>query len=107
MAGPIMMPMAELRYRAAIVCTGLALAAGVPVHAARAATPIGEFLLADASGAIVPAPHEGEVDTIITGGTQPAGARATWEEARKRFLECGACGDEQPFPDKIPEAWVK
>ena len=43
-----------------------------------------------------------KVDPIVTGSRVTEDQLAQWRAAKARFLECGMCGDLQPFPEELP-----
>ncbi|MFK7903371.1 MAG: hypothetical protein AB8B49_11085 [Nitratireductor sp.] len=45
---------------------------------------------------------DNHVDPIVTGQALSAEDLAEWKLRKKRFLECGLCGQEQAFPGDLP-----
>ena len=40
------------------------------------------------------------IDPIITGNTISVESMVDWQKRKKRFLDCGLCGDAQAFPEE-------
>lgn len=40
------------------------------------------------------------IDPIITGNTVSAESLDDWQMRKKRFLDCGLCGEAQSYPEK-------
>ncbi len=44
-----------------------------------------------------------KIDPIVTGQAVSPDDVIGWEKRKERFLECGLCGEGQPFPGDLPE----
>lgn len=43
--------------------------------------------------------RDNHIDPIVTGETVTIDDMAEWEKRKKRFLDCGLCGEPQAFPE--------
>jgi len=78
----------------------------VPLRLAVAMTLVLMTALANANattGILFAAADDQKIDPIVTGASTSAKELEEWKAAKKRFEECGLCGELQEFPGDLPE----
>lgn len=78
----------------------------VPLRLAVAMTLVLMTAFANANattGILFASADDEKIDPIITGASTSAEEMEEWKAAKKRFEECGLCGDLQEYPGDLPE----